>query len=97
MEHAKNFEGMVTKLMTAETVIKLSKNASVMTMTFNHKIEWIPLDYNMNQIHKAYGMPVLLFFYSYFIALQPYFVLYLEDIKFNLAIILLQSHFGYYT
>lgn len=54
-EHQENFRAMFVHLLDEDTIAKLAKNAASMCLTFNHKIGWVPADYNMEQIYTAYG------------------------------------------
>lgn len=55
-EHCENFEAMFDKLMTAESLAKMSVNAAKMTLGFNAKTKWIDVEYNANEVSDAYGM-----------------------------------------
>lgn len=55
-EHCVNFEEMLEKLMTAESLSKLSFNAAKMTLTFNAKTGWVDAAYNKDVIEDGYGM-----------------------------------------
>ena len=46
---------MFDKLMTAESLAKMSVNAAKMTLSFNAKTKWIDADYNSNEVSDAYG------------------------------------------
>lgn len=54
-EHANNFYAMFTQMLDEETIGKLTQNAATMCLTFNHKIGWVPAEYNMEYIYAAYG------------------------------------------
>ena len=54
-EHCENFEAMLSKLMTGESLVKLSVNAAKMTLGFNAKTKWIDEKYNEDQVSDFYG------------------------------------------
>lgn len=55
-EHCENFEAMLDKLMTADSLAKMSVNAAQMTLGFNTKTKWVDVDFNKNAAEDAYGM-----------------------------------------
>eukprot|EP01125_Pyxidicula_operculata_P000814 TRINITY_DN1071_c0_g1_i3.p2 TRINITY_DN1071_c0_g1~~TRINITY_DN1071_c0_g1_i3.p2 ORF type:complete len:410 (+),score=81.13 TRINITY_DN1071_c0_g1_i3:2703-3932(+) len=53
MEHESNFRDMIEYLMTEDTLERVANSAAALVLTFNHKIEWVPSDYNLDEIQPA--------------------------------------------
>lgn len=61
-EHCENFEAMLSKLMTAESLCKLAVNAAKMTLGFNAKTRWIDEQYNADTVSDFYGTSIAYYY-----------------------------------